>query len=142
MRVHFDDLEFDSATRQIRVAGQEVHVSPKAFDLLGLLIERRPQAVSKPEICEQLWPGTFVSDSSLPSLVSEIREAIGDSQRKRRFIRTLPKHSYAFDAVEESASDEARPTRAPGAWLLSAAAEIALFAGENVLGREGENVIL
>src|SRR6185369_16717703 len=71
VRLNFDGLTFDLDTRQIWVGGSEVRLSPKAFDLLALLIERRPRAVSKDDISRHLWPGTFVSESSLPSLVSE-----------------------------------------------------------------------
>ena len=87
--MQFDNLTFDSQSRQLWSDRTELRLSPKAFELLALLIERRPDAVSKAEIRERLWPGTFVSDSSLPSLVSEIREAIGDHRRKPRLLRTL-----------------------------------------------------
>jgi DNA-binding winged helix-turn-helix (wHTH) protein len=64
MRLQFDDLAFDSDSRQLWARGKEVRLSPKAFDLLAFLIARRPRAVSKTDIREHLWPGTFVSDVS------------------------------------------------------------------------------
>ena len=82
-RLQFDDLTFDADSRQLWMGATEVRLSPKAFELLAFLIERRPDALSKVEIRVRLWPGTFVSDSSLPSLISEIRAAIRDSQRRR-----------------------------------------------------------
>jgi DNA-binding winged helix-turn-helix (wHTH) protein len=142
MPLHFDDLTFDRETRQVCVGGKETRLSPKAFDLLDLLIERRPRVVSKAEIHERLWPGTFVSDSSLPSLVSEIREAIKDRRRKPRFVRTLHRHGYSFRAPVSDAAAAALVTGEPDGWLIGATVEIALFAGENVLGREGPGVIL
>ena len=48
-------------------------LSPKAFQLLELLLDRRPEAVAKSELLERLWPETFVSDASLHNLVAEIR---------------------------------------------------------------------
>lgn len=142
MRLRIHDLTFDGSSRQLWVGETEVHLSPKAFDLLALIIERRPEAVSKSDLHARLWPGTFVSDSSLPSLVSEIREAIGDRRREPRLIRTVHGFGYAFQATGiatlDGASDEASPT----GWLVGTPAEIALFAGENVVGREGSDVIL
>jgi DNA-binding winged helix-turn-helix (wHTH) protein len=143
VRLQFDDLTFDSDARQLWLGRQEVGLSPKAFDLLALLIEQRPRAISKVEIRERLWPGTFVSDSNLPSLVSEIRAAIRDHERERRFLRTLHGRGYAFQAPEpESAQQGASSIPAPDGWLVGTVAEIPLFAGENVLGREGPGVIL
>jgi DNA-binding winged helix-turn-helix (wHTH) protein len=141
VRLQFDDLTFDPDSRQLWSNGTEARLSPKAFDLLSLLIERRPRAVSKADIHERLWPGTFVSDSSLPSLVSEIREAIDDHRRKPRLLRTLHGFGYAFQAPEAQAPPDAASS-APKGWLTGTTEEIALSAGENVLGREGPDVIL
>ena len=69
----FDDMTIDAETRQLWRGGREVHLSPKAFDLLALLVARRPAAVSKIAIRELLWPDTFVSETNLPALVAEIR---------------------------------------------------------------------
>ena len=96
MRLQFDTITFDADSRQIWVGNNEVHLSPKAFDLLALLIARRPHAVSKAEIRKHLWPDTFVSDSSLPSLVSEVREAIVD----------LPSGDHRGRASGDSFGDE------------------------------------
>lgn len=143
MRLQFDDLTFDSDSRQIRVTGKEMRLSPKAFELLALLIDRRPNAVSKADIRDRLWPGTFVSESSLPSLVSEIRGALGDDGKEPRFIRTVHGFGYAFQAQGLPATDGApTPSAVPEGWLTGTTAEIALGAGENILGREGEGVIL
>lgn len=143
MRLQFDDLTFDDDTRQLWVRGEEIRLSPKAFDLLALLVARRPNAVSKTDIRGQLWPRTFVSESSLPSLVSEIRDAIGDSRRNPGFVRTVHRFGYAFQA--ESAAmpyQAAAAISGPNAWLLGRTAEVALLPGENVLGREGDGIIL
>ena len=102
MRVRFGDCLFDSATRRLVVAGREVHLQPLAFQLLQFLIENRPRVVSKQEIHEKLWTGTFVSDGTLTSLVAEVRSAINDEVRQPRFLRTVHRVGYAFcgEAVE------------------------------------------
>lgn len=143
MRLQFDDLTFDDDARQLWLRGEEIRLSPKAFDLLALLIARRPNAVSKTDISAHLWPRTFVSDSSLPSLVSEIRDAIGDSRRKPGLLRTVHRFGYAFQAESARMADQAAAAAAgSNAWLLGRTAEVALLPGENVLGREGDGIIL
>jgi DNA-binding winged helix-turn-helix (wHTH) protein len=142
LRLQFDDVTFDSETRQVWVRGKEARLSPKAFDLLALLVERRPRAVSKADIRAHLWPGTFVSESSLPSLVSEIRDAIADHRRKPGLLRTLHGFGYAFQAERTAAPQAAPDTTGPIARLVNATAEVALTSGENVLGREGEGIVV
>ena len=141
MRLQFDDLTFDPETRQLWVRQKEARLSPKAFDLLTLLIERRPKAVSKVDIRQHLWPGTFVSDSSLPSLISEIREAIADHRRNPGLLRTLHGFGYAFQADAAPATAILHDS-APNGWLIGSTAEVALLPGDNVIGREGDGVIL
>jgi hypothetical protein len=89
MRVRFGECVLDSDTRQLTVRGKAVHFSLKALQFLELLLESRPKAISKSEIHERLWPGTFVSDGTLASLLVEVRSAIGDSARQLRFARTV-----------------------------------------------------
>jgi FHA domain len=143
VRLQFDDLTFDSETRQLFAGAIELRLSPKAFDLLALLIERRPRVVSKADIRGHLWPDTYVSESSLPSLVSEIRDAIADHRRKPGLVRTVHRFGYAFQAeTSPELLPGVPPAGGPNAWLLGTTAEVALLPGENILGREGDGIIL
>jgi DNA-binding winged helix-turn-helix (wHTH) protein len=144
MLEHFDDVTIDRDSRQLWAGGADVRLSRKAFDLLAMLIERRPNAVSKADIRNRLWPDTFVSDSSLPSLVSEIRAAIRDQERTPPLVRTVHGFGYAFGSpdLSESPVQTGLTVAAPHGWLVGALADIALFEGGNVLGREGAGVIL
>src|SRR5918996_5181546 len=98
MRVHFGDITLDSASRQLARGDTAIHLSPKAFDLLCHLVERRPTAVTKDQLFELVWPGTFVVEANLTVLVTELRRALGDDPHAPRYIRTLHKHGYAFCA--------------------------------------------
>ena len=111
MRVVFGECEFDSGRRVLLRHGSATPLSPKAFQLLELLLDRRPEAVAKTELLERLWPETFVSDASLHNLVAEIRAALGDAPRAARYIRTVPRYGYAFhgDARPAPAVDVASP---------------------------------
>ena len=72
------------------------HSRRRRFQLLGLLVERHPRALSKTELQDRLWPDTFVVEKNLTNLVSEIREALGDDPATPRFIRTVHRFGYAF----------------------------------------------
>ena len=58
MRLRIGDFTFDAASRQLLRGTEEVHLTLKAFELLRLLVDRRPSAVSKEEIQTHLWPTT------------------------------------------------------------------------------------
>jgi DNA-binding winged helix-turn-helix (wHTH) protein len=143
MMVRFADVEFDWQRRSLTRNGREVHVSIKAFDLLHLLIERRPDPVSKADIRKHLWPDTFVSETNLPTLVAELREAIGDDAKHPRFVKTLHRIGYAFrgEVAAPRAEAAARPRPAAG-WLVGPSGRVEIYAGENILGREGSDVIV
>jgi len=143
MKLSFGSVEFDSDTRQAWRSGVDVKLSPKAFELLKLLIESRPRALAKADLMERLWPATFVAENNLPSLVAEIREALGDDARTPAFIRTVPRFGYAFCAAETGTparSEIVRPTGL-GYWVVWDARQIPLREGENIVGREPEAAV-
>ena len=106
MRVRFGDCLLDSDTRQLVPGDRKVHLQPKAFQFLESLLEHRPKALSKEAIHASLWPGTFVSDGTMTSLVAEVRTAIGDDAHEPRFIRTVHRFGYALPAKRKTS-----PTR-------------------------------
>jgi DNA-binding winged helix-turn-helix (wHTH) protein len=136
--VAFGDCVLDSGTRQLFSEGKEVHLQPKAYQVLELLLETRPKAVSKHEIHEKLWPGTFVSDGTLTSLVAELRDAIGDDAHEPRFVRTVHRFGYAFSGVAQEVRDRLPVLSAPGSvyWLLRGRRRIPLEPGESIIGRD------
>ena len=137
MKLRLGDVVFDPDTRQLIRGGGEVHVSPKAFELLRVLVVERPRALSKSELHERLWPRTFVSDANLASLVAELREALNDNARMPRFIRTAHRFGYAFcgEATAEARTDSGIDA-ASFCWLVSEGRRFPLSPGENVLGRD------
>jgi DNA-binding winged helix-turn-helix (wHTH) protein len=92
----FGDFVLDLDTHELVRAGTPVSISPKAFQLLGILVENHPKALSKTELQNRLWPSIFVVEKNLTNLVSEIREALGDDPVHPRFIRTVHRFGYAF----------------------------------------------
>ena len=98
MPLRFGDCVFDRSARTLTRDGRPVEITLKAFELLSTLLENRPRPLSKAELHERLWPKTFVSDTSLARLVSELRKAIGDNAKHPRLVRTLHGYGYAFHA--------------------------------------------
>ncbi len=135
MRISFAEFVLDTATRQLFRSGTEVHLEPKALELLELLLTRRPEALSKTEIHRRLWPDTFVSESSLTGLVAQVRKALADDRRQERFLRTVHGFGYAFRGEIVPGTE-----RAPGlaARLIWEDSVFALKPGDNVLGRSEE----
>jgi DNA-binding winged helix-turn-helix (wHTH) protein len=137
VRLRFGDLLLDESTRQLLRGGREVHLSPKAFDLLAFLLDARPRALSKMELHARLWPATFVSEANLAMLVAEIRGALGDQAKAPRFVRTVPRYGYAFHGD----ATEVRPARSHIAsdekyWLIAPLRQIPLTPGDNIVGRD------
>ena len=132
MRLAFLDCVLDLDTREVFRGDRAVPLSPKAFELLELLVRERPKAISKDAIHASLWRGVFVSDASLSNLIAELRAALGDDAERSRIIRTVRRFGYAFiGAAEPGAAGDSASFR-----LLWEAREIELENGDNLLGRE------
>jgi len=135
MRVRFGECEFDSEARELTRRGAAVPLSPKAFQLLSLLLERRPRAVSRAELHDLIWPGVFVAYTSLPRVVTEVRRALADRSRRPRFVRTVHGFGYAFagqDVQEVPESVLGPPSRCSLRWGKR---KIRLPEGETLIGR-------
>ena len=96
MPIRFGDFMLDHGTRQLTHRGEPRHLGPKAFDLLDLLLSLRPNVVPKERIRSRLWAGTFVTDSTLATVVNELRTALDEEPRNPRFLRTVYGVGYAF----------------------------------------------
>src|SRR5262249_33045784 len=138
MRLGFGDCTYDSGTRVVTRGKSVLALPPKAFQLLELLIKNRPNAVSKQEIHEHLWQGTFVSDASLANLIGELRGALGDDARAPEIIRTVHRFGYAFHADARAVPLKAGVAVPAGVVcrLIWDGGEIQLAPGENVRGGE------
>jgi DNA-binding winged helix-turn-helix (wHTH) protein len=139
MRVAFAECVFDSEVRALVRAGAIVHLSPKAFRLLELLLENRPRVMSKDQIVSALWPDTFVTDGSLANLVAEVRAALADTATNPRFLRTVHRVGYSFcGEVSEAPPLELQATVLSRVWLVSPDREFLLHEGECLVGRASE----
>ena len=96
MSVFFGDFALDQERRQLLRSGEPVPLGAKPYELLSLLLARRPRVLSKAQISGVLWPGSLVGETSLPRLVTDLRQALGDDPQRPRFIRTAHGFGYAF----------------------------------------------
>lgn len=138
MRVRFGEFTLDSDERRLLRGDAEVHLTPKAFDLLALLIEEAPRAVRKERIYESIWPDTVVEAANLNNLVSEVRKALGDEGKAT--IQTRPRFGYSFAAELIRKGKTASPERT---WRLSMGkTNFLLERGRNLIGRDDDCTVV
>jgi DNA-binding winged helix-turn-helix (wHTH) protein len=138
VRTGFGQFVLDSETRQLLRGDEEIHLSPKAFDLLCTLVARRPNMVPKADLIGQIWPDTFVVDGNLHVLVGEIRRALSEDAQSPQFIRTAHGVGYAFcgETTDLNCPRHARDEAKTRCWLVWRNRTIPLATGDNILGRD------
>jgi DNA-binding winged helix-turn-helix (wHTH) protein len=127
----FGEFRFDCASHLLLKNGEEQRLSPKARQLLRMLLLARPKAVSREEIYDALWPATFVCETNMTNVVSELRRVLGDDARAAQSIRTVHGFGYAFAADVETGHSPSGPM----AMLRCERQSHLLCAGENSVGR-------
>ncbi len=136
MPFRFGNYLLDYDTRQLLNGAEEIHLSPKAFELLTILVVNRPRAVSKAELQERLWPATFVEETNLAGLVAEIRRGLNDSATTPQFLRTVYRFGYRFVGdVVETATTPAPASSGRKLFLVFEKRPLVLLDGANVIGR-------
>src|SRR5262245_43393225 len=94
----FGPFRLDLAEKALSKDGEFVALTPKAFDTLLILIEKGGRLVEKEELMKQLWPDTFVEESSLSQNIYLVRKALGEEPQGTRYIETVPRRGYRFTA--------------------------------------------
>src|SRR6267154_1819795 len=96
--IRFDVFEVDLRAGELYKAGRKIRLQIQPFQVLALLLEHPGEVVTREEFVKRLWPGdTFVDfDHSLNTAIKKLRRALGDDDKKPRFVETLPKRGYRF----------------------------------------------
>src|SRR5205809_1403226 len=94
----FGPYRLEVATRRLLRDGEAVALTPKAFDTLLALIERRDRVVDKTELMQVVWPDSFVEEANLSQTIFVLRKALGVDANGRHFIDTIPRRGYRFAA--------------------------------------------
>jgi DNA-binding winged helix-turn-helix (wHTH) protein len=137
MKILFSPFTLDLDTRLLTRGTREIHLAPKAFELLTALALDRPKVLSKAALQQRLWPDSFVAEANLSNLIAEIREALGDRGRRPTWIRTAHRVGYAFcgqAVVLTGISDVAAGQ--PNCWLEWGDRRFPLRNGEHIIGRD------
>ena len=103
--LRFDDFELDVRAGQLRRRGVRLRLSGQPLQVLGILVERAGDVMTREELQSQIWPAdTFVDfDHGLHNAIARIREVLGDSAENPRYIETLPRRGYRYIGPVESA---------------------------------------
>lgn len=109
----FHDFELDEARHELRREGESVPLQPRVLALLLYLVRNRDRAVPKHELLDRVWGGTIVVEAALTRAASVLRSTLGDTDRTRRLVLTVPGIGYRFAAeVESLDASPARPAAA------------------------------
>ncbi len=129
----FDIFEVDLRAGELYKAGRKIRLQVLPFQVLALLLEHPGEVVTREEFVKRLWPGdTFVDfDHSLNTAIKKLRRALGDDDKKPRFVETLPKRGYRFIRVVEQANRVPTPAKTPSA--SSRVGQVAKLCGDNAL---------
>lgn len=103
-----DSLDLDVSRRTLQLGDTPIHLYPRAFDALVLLVRRRDRVVTKDDLMAELWPDVLVEENSIPRLISDLRKALGEAAA---CIVTVPRHGYRLDAKVSPAAPVLDPRR-------------------------------
>jgi DNA-binding winged helix-turn-helix (wHTH) protein len=137
LTVRFGPFVLDEGQRQLTRHGVEVHLTPKAFDLLLVLLAGAPRVLPKSELHARVWPGTFVSDATLVGVVKELRRVLDAEDENVSSIRTVNRVGYAF---ARSLEHEQQGTLV-WHWLVVSGRHVLLKTGENRVGRDPASTV-
>src|SRR5687767_14343310 len=94
----FGSFRLDPLKRRLSRDGEPLRLTPKAFDLLLVLVEERGRTVEKDELLEKVWAGTVVEENNLNQNITALRKSLGDSRQDSQYIATVPGVGYRFVA--------------------------------------------
>jgi len=119
----FDEFELDLESGRLRRRGVRVRLREKCVQALAVLVERAGRVVTREELRRRLWPDDVFVDfeNNLNTTIGRLREALGDSADRPRFIETLPKRGYRFIGTLAKEPLSPRPVSARAAALASGA---------------------
>lgn len=107
----FEEFTLDDENYLLARLGENVPLSPRAFDVLALLVRNAGGVVEKQQFFEEIWKDTFVTDDALIRAVREIRGQLEDDPAAPKYIETVRKRGYRFIAETRDGADPFVPDR-------------------------------
>jgi TolB-like protein/Tfp pilus assembly protein PilF len=106
----FGPFRLDPDERLLLRSGEPMPLSPKAFETLLLLVQNSGRVVDKGEILKQIWPNTFIEETTLSQNIFTLRRTLGETHSNRQYIETVPKRGYRFIAEVRVSEDSGAAT--------------------------------
>ncbi len=113
----FGRFRLDPANHLLLSDGTPVSLTPKAFEVLLVLVQNGKRLTTKEELLRRVWPDSFVEDANLTVNVSALRKLLGETADHRLYIETVPKKGYRFAAAITEVQEEARGGVSSSSWL-------------------------
>jgi DNA-binding winged helix-turn-helix (wHTH) protein len=137
MQVRFGEFTFDMRSGYLQRGDAPCPLPGPASEVLRVLLEQRPELVTKEELLRRVWRGAAVEEGNLTVAVADLRVALDDDVRQPRFVRTHHRRGYAFvaDAVDIRSVGGDRPGAASVFVLEWNDRRLVLREGENIVGR-------
>jgi DNA-binding winged helix-turn-helix (wHTH) protein/tetratricopeptide (TPR) repeat protein len=95
----FGPYRFDISQRVLTRSGEVVSLTPKATEILVLLVANAGQLVEREELLKEVWPSTFVEEANLTQNIFTLRRALGDDRVGHKYIETVARRGYRFVAT-------------------------------------------
>jgi len=95
----FGPYQLNVNTRLLKRGGETISLTPKAAEILVLLVTRAGQLVEKDELLKEIWPDTFVEEANLSQNIFYLRKALGDDRAGPKYIETVTRRGYRFIAA-------------------------------------------
>lgn len=133
----FDDFEVDLKSAELRRNGTRLKLQLQPFQVLVALLEKPREVVGREELRLRLWPeDTFVDfDHGLNTAMAKLRDVLGDSASRPRYIETIAKRGYRFNGEPKAVFPAAKIETARAEVMAAAGAEVppgdALSSGRN-----------
>ncbi|HZQ69279.1 MAG TPA: winged helix-turn-helix domain-containing protein [Terriglobales bacterium] len=109
----FGKFRYDPAEHLLLADGKSVSLTPKAFEILSVLIQSKGRLVTKEDLMRAAWPDSFVEEANLTVNISALRKALGETAQAGQFIETVPKKGYRFVAPVTESRAESPATSGP-----------------------------
>src|SRR5438045_1657983 len=94
----FGPFRLDLGEQLLLCADKPVHLPPKAFDVLKVLVENAGYLIEKDELITHCWRDAFVEEANIAENICLLRRALGESRARPQYIETVHRRGYRFIA--------------------------------------------
>lgn len=111
----FGPFRLDTTEKMLVRDESPIALTPKAFEILSVLVQRSGHLVDKNELLKTVWPDSCVDEGSLAQNIHVLRKALGEAPDEHRYIETIPRRGYRFVAEVTETREAPPPSSGNGA---------------------------